>query len=146
MNWYSFTELCIITVVAETLRPWHFGSGTCALYMSWFGEVQRYFVTQSGTVSAKRVLENGIGEALNSQKSEGMQCSSIELGFPIVPIVDFNSEDAPQISQALGGASVIDIKRTTTKDDLLVMPPIIFAFQFNLCFQMKVNIIYNKTL
>ncbi|CAL5427773.1 unnamed protein product [Camellia sinensis] len=62
----------------------------------------------SGVLIAKRVLES-------------QDCYLIELDFLIVPRADFDSAEVPSISKALSGASVIDLKITTTEEDLIGM-------------------------
>nr|POE68680.1 putative isomerase [Quercus suber] len=54
---------------------------------------------------------------------ESQDCFLIELDFPTIPTIDFNSEEVSSISNALNGASVIDIKKTATSDALLVVLP-----------------------
>ena len=51
----------------------------------------------------------------------------IELDFPATPMTDLNSAEDLTISNALNDAFVIDIKRTTTKDDIVVMHPYFFS-------------------
>ncbi|KAL2985744.1 hypothetical protein AAZX31_12G168600 [Glycine max] len=44
----------------------------------------------------------------------------IELDFPVDPVTEFRfDESASQLSGALNGASIIDLKRTQIRDDLL---------------------------
>ena len=50
----------------------------------------------------------------------------IELDFPATPMTDLNSTEVLTIFNALNDASVIDIKRTTTKNDIVVMHPYFF--------------------
>ncbi|GMY16637.1 putative isomerase [Fagus crenata] len=64
------------------------------------------FVTVSGTLTARK-------------NRESHESFLIELDFPTIPMIDFNSAEFSSISNALNGASVIDIKRTTTEDDLI---------------------------
>ncbi|KAI7984110.1 Phenazine biosynthesis-like domain-containing protein [Camellia lanceoleosa] len=64
------------------------------------------FLTLFGVLIAKRVLES-------------QDCVLIELDLPIVPLSDFDSVEVPSISKALSGASVIDLKITTTEEDLI---------------------------
>ena len=73
------------------------------------------FVTVSGIVTAKRAVVPENGEAQES--------ISIELNFPTAPITEFNisTAEVSLISKALGGASVIDIKKKTIEDDLFVI-------------------------
>ncbi|KAI7984104.1 putative isomerase BH0283 [Camellia lanceoleosa] len=68
------------------------------------------FLTLSGVLAAKRVPES-------------QDCFLIELDFPVVPLVDFDSVEVSSVSKALSGASVIDLKMTTTEKDLFVVLP-----------------------
>ncbi|CAL5427781.1 unnamed protein product [Camellia sinensis] len=52
-----------------------------------------------------------------------LNCVLIELDLPIVPLSDFDFAEVPFISKALSGASVIDLKITTTEEDLIVVLP-----------------------
>jgi predicted PhzF superfamily epimerase YddE/YHI9 len=81
------------------------------------------FVTVSGTLTARKVPEIQTTDDLNIQNRESQESFLIELDFPTIPMIDFNSAEFSSISNALNGASVIDIKRTTTEDDLIVMCP-----------------------
>lgn len=76
------------------------------------------FVTRSGILTAKRT---NVTSAPNLQNSEAPVGFYIELDFPADPIAEFNSDDTSLISGALNGASIIDIKRTTNGDNLLVL-------------------------
>ncbi|PON65767.1 Phenazine biosynthesis protein [Parasponia andersonii] len=76
------------------------------------------FVTLSGILTAKRVPEHD--ESLDIEKHKSF---FIELNFPSDPNTEFNSAEVSLTSKALGGASVIDIKRTTTLDYLIVVVP-----------------------
>lgn len=67
------------------------------------------FVTLSGLLTAKKISNLEKGEA------------HIELDFPADPIEELNFDGTEQISVALKGASIVDIKRTHNVDDLLVI-------------------------
>ncbi|KAG9157237.1 hypothetical protein Leryth_004914 [Lithospermum erythrorhizon] len=69
------------------------------------------FSTLSGKLTAKRVPE-----------SKGKNELFIQLNFPVVPIVEFNSADTSQISKSLKGAAVLEISKTIS-DDLFVLLP-----------------------
>ncbi|XP_020227300.1 uncharacterized protein LOC109808646 [Cajanus cajan] len=71
------------------------------------------FVTLSGVLTAKKV--SGINGAGASE--DGF---FIELDFPAYTVIEFNSADISQISAALNGAPIIDVKRTSVGDHLLV--------------------------
>ncbi|KAI8001575.1 Glycerate dehydrogenase [Camellia lanceoleosa] len=74
------------------------------------------FLTLSGVLIAKRVPE--------AQKNGKLEdCYLIELDFPVVPLTEFDSAKVPSISKALSGASVIELKKTTTGEDLFVVLP-----------------------
>ncbi|KAL4603024.1 hypothetical protein ACB092_10G096000 [Castanea dentata] len=81
------------------------------------------FVTVSGIVTARRVPEIKTTDGLNSQNGKSHESFLIELNFPTTPMTDLNSAEVSTISNALNGASVIDIKRTTAKDDIVVILP-----------------------
>ncbi|KAG4981869.1 hypothetical protein JHK87_026618 [Glycine soja] len=72
------------------------------------------FVTLSGVLTAKKVSGINDGEGASE---DGL---FIELDFPADTVTEFNSADISQISAALNDAPIIDIKRTTVGDHLLV--------------------------
>ncbi|CAK7326018.1 unnamed protein product [Dovyalis caffra] len=78
------------------------------------------FDTLSGILTAKKVLQSIKPECVSN--GEAKESFLIELDFPIVPTTEF-SIDAMSISKALNSASIIDLKRTTTSDDLFVVLP-----------------------
>ncbi|KAG7967479.1 hypothetical protein I3843_08G100700 [Carya illinoinensis] len=80
------------------------------------------FVTLSGILSARKVLEIK-SDGSDIQNGKAQESFFIELNFPMVPLTDFNSAESSAISNSLSGASFIDIKRTTTADDLFVVLP-----------------------
>ena len=79
------------------------------------------FVTLSGILTAKKFQETKASNSSDIQNGESQDCFLIELDFPTVPTIDFNSEEDSSISSALNGASVIDIKKTSSLDALFVM-------------------------
>ncbi|XP_050272874.1 uncharacterized protein LOC126716010 isoform X2 [Quercus robur] len=79
------------------------------------------FVTKSGTLTARKVADIQTIDGSNIQNHESQESFLIELDFPTIPMIDFNSAEFSPISKALNGASVIDIKRTATLDDLIVI-------------------------
>lgn len=82
------------------------------------------FSTLSGILTAKKVPDNvKVANGSTIPNGEAQDSYFIELNFPADPSNEFNSADASLISKALGGASVIDIRRTTVTDDLLVLLP-----------------------
>ncbi|KAL4654928.1 hypothetical protein ACB092_01G415000 [Castanea dentata] len=79
------------------------------------------FVTKSGTLTARKVADIQTIDGLNIQNHESQESFLIELDFPTIPMIDFNSAEFSPVSKALNGTSVIDIKRTATEDDLIVI-------------------------
>ncbi|MED6194108.1 hypothetical protein PIB30_025493 [Stylosanthes scabra] len=77
------------------------------------------FVTLSGILTAKRI------PAINEQQEETKdELFYVELDFPVDPIKEEESnfsETSSQISEALGGAKIIDLMRTQIGDDSLVV-------------------------
>jgi len=78
------------------------------------------FVTLSGVLTAKKIPVLNVTNASNLQKSEAKDGFYIELDFPADTIIESNSDESAQISGALNGPAIIDIKRTQNEDDLLV--------------------------
>ncbi|XP_073223828.1 uncharacterized protein [Cicer arietinum] len=76
------------------------------------------FVTLSGILTAKKIPASNVTSAQNDEAKDTFY---IELDFPADPIAESNSDDTSLISEALNGASIIDIKRTKNGDDLLVV-------------------------
>ncbi|KAL7243692.1 hypothetical protein ACSBR1_015997 [Camellia fascicularis] len=74
------------------------------------------FLRLLGVLTAKRVPEA-------QKKGKLEDCYLIELDFPVVPLTEFDSAKVPSISKALSGASVIELKKTTTAVDLFVVLP-----------------------
>lgn len=86
------------------------------------------FETLSGVLTAKKIPTVHTPSASNLQKHPtGFY---IELDFPADSVTEFSlNESASLISEALDGASIIDVKRTKIGDDLLVIPiPVLFHF------------------
>ena len=82
------------------------------------------FITLSGVLTARKVMEGDKSDALKCENGEAQERFYIELDFPTVPMVEYNSADVASISKALNGASVIDIKMTE-KNDILVFSRIL---------------------
>ncbi|KAG7557821.1 Phenazine biosynthesis PhzF protein [Arabidopsis suecica] len=64
------------------------------------------FSTQSGILTAKRVPLS------DSETKEGS--FMIELSLPMIPTCEYNSNDVSMFSKALNGATIVDVKGTTT--------------------------------
>ncbi|PSS06388.1 Phenazine biosynthesis PhzF protein [Actinidia chinensis var. chinensis] len=80
------------------------------------------FLTLSGVLTAKRVPKATQTESLSLENGDAQDCFLIELDFPVVPLTEFDSAEVSSISQALNGASVIDLRKTTTGDLFVVLP------------------------
>ncbi|GAB2248644.1 hypothetical protein Droror1_Dr00008526 [Drosera rotundifolia] len=81
------------------------------------------FLTLSGILTAKRIHGIKKSDAWNNENGISQLEFVIELDFPVVPLTDCNFSETSSISKALDGAQVIDVKRTTTEDDLFVILP-----------------------
>ncbi|CAL5425928.1 unnamed protein product [Camellia sinensis] len=85
------------------------------------------FMTLSGVLTAKRIPEVKQTHSLNlknNSSEESQDCFSIELDFPVVPLVESESsaeEELLSISKALNVASVIDFKKTGAQDHIVVL-------------------------
>ncbi|KAK7270259.1 hypothetical protein RIF29_23272 [Crotalaria pallida] len=79
------------------------------------------FLTLSGVLTARKVSPININNASNLHNGEAQDGFSIELDFPVDPFEEFNLPETSQISEALNGASIVDIKKTQIGDDLLVV-------------------------
>jgi predicted PhzF superfamily epimerase YddE/YHI9 len=83
------------------------------------------FLTLSGILTARKVTEIETSDGMDIENVETQECFFIELDFPTVPLADFNPDEVSLISNAVNGATVHDIK-ITTSDKLFVMAPIQF--------------------
>ena len=91
------------------------------------------FVTLSGVLTAKKIPAIHITSASDSQNGEAQDGFYIELDFPVDPVTEFSFDESTSLlSEALNGASIIDVKRTQIGDDLLVSP-ISALFHFYYC-------------
>ncbi|XP_047158342.1 uncharacterized isomerase BH0283-like isoform X2 [Vigna umbellata] len=79
------------------------------------------FVTLSGVLTAKKIQAINITSDSDLLKGEAKDGFYIEVNFPVDPVIEFNFEETSQISGALNGASIIDIKKTKDGDDLFVV-------------------------
>ncbi|XP_010430441.1 PREDICTED: uncharacterized protein LOC104714698 isoform X2 [Camelina sativa] len=80
------------------------------------------FVTRSGILTAKRILDDTTSELSDCEVKGGS--FFIELNFPVVPTCDVNLSDvsSSMITKALNGATIVDIKLTATNNLLVVLP------------------------
>ncbi|XP_050237957.1 uncharacterized protein LOC126687439 [Mercurialis annua] len=81
------------------------------------------FETLSGILTAKKVPEISKDNVPTAQNGEANHCFLIELNFPTASTAEFNSVDLAPISKALNCDSIIDIRRTSTSDDIFVVLP-----------------------
>ncbi|KAK8635935.1 hypothetical protein V6N13_004647 [Hibiscus sabdariffa] len=81
------------------------------------------FDTLSGILTAKKVPDANPTDVSKIQNGETNHSFLIELNFPPVAVTDFNSTEVSVISKALNGGPLIEIKRTTTADDIFVVLP-----------------------
>ncbi|XP_044483954.1 uncharacterized isomerase BH0283-like [Mangifera indica] len=81
------------------------------------------FETLSGILTAKKVPDLKATGVSNSQNGEALECYFIELNFPTVPTADFNSTEVDSIYKALSVSTIIDMKITTTSEEIFVVLP-----------------------
>ncbi|KAL0419920.1 UNVERIFIED_CONTAM: putative isomerase [Sesamum radiatum] len=82
------------------------------------------FLTLSGILTAKRVPETKVLDLPESLNGNSPDSFFIELDFPVVPVTEYDGTgEVSAISKSLGGASVNEIHKTTTDDDLIVVLP-----------------------
>ncbi|KAL9430904.1 hypothetical protein AB3S75_026153 [Citrus x aurantiifolia] len=81
------------------------------------------FATLSGILTAKKDPDVKAMNDSNSQNGEAQECYFIELDFPTVPTTDFNFSEVSLIHKALSVSSVMDMKITTTSEDIFVVLP-----------------------
>ncbi|XP_052183534.1 uncharacterized protein LOC127795716 [Diospyros lotus] len=112
-----FTPVHEVTLCGHaTLAASHF------LFTSGLVDADRIeFLTLSGVLTAKRVRETRETSSLKLETSEAQDFFSIELDFPVVQLTESDPAEVPSISKALSGASIIDLKRTTTNNNLFVL-------------------------
>ncbi|KAG4402215.1 hypothetical protein AAZX31_02G141700 [Glycine max] len=80
------------------------------------------FFTASGVLTTKKIPPiNNCTSGSNLQNGVARDGFYIELDLPAHPIIEFNCDESSQISGALNGASIVDIKRTLIGDDILVV-------------------------
>ena len=93
------------------------------------------FLTLSGLLTAKRVLDTKSSDSSNSQTGNAPESFLIELDFPVVSLTEYDSSaDLSIISESLNGASVIEIQKTSG-DDLLVSIPLALCVKLYLLFK-----------
>lgn len=79
------------------------------------------FDTLSGILTVKKIPSVDATDAPNLQNGEALNGFYIELDFPADPTSESNSDDTSLISDALNGASIIDIKKTQIGNNLIVV-------------------------
>lgn len=83
------------------------------------------FVTESGILTAKKVIRSNLLGTPNVAINEAGEKFSIELDFPVVPVGGCNAAEMPSITETLNGASIVNVQKTETSHDLIVC---IFSF------------------
>ncbi|TKY48583.1 catalytic protein [Spatholobus suberectus] len=141
---FNISETCYLTRIAES----HHGSSNPRFRLRWFTPVAEVklcghatlaaahtlfsaglvdadvieFETLSGVLTAKKIPAINITSASDLQNGEAQDRFYIELDFPVDPITEFSFDECTsQLSGALDGASIIDVKRTQIGDDLIVV-------------------------
>ena len=76
----------------------------------------------SGLLAARKIPDN-----------ENEDKYYIELDFPVDLTTEFPASETSQILAALKGTSIVEIKRTSIGDDLLVIPKIILFVSLIAC-------------
>ncbi|XP_021760158.1 uncharacterized protein LOC110724987 [Chenopodium quinoa] len=80
------------------------------------------FLTQSGILTAQKVIEPKESASLVSDKGEVEQPFMIELDFPAIATSECSLDETSSISKVLSPASVIDMKKTASEDLFVVLP------------------------
>ncbi|XP_028804168.1 uncharacterized protein LOC114759210 isoform X2 [Neltuma alba] len=114
-----FTTVCEVELCGHaTLAAAHtlFSSGLVASNIV-------EFVTLSGVLTAKKIPDISIACASDLKNGENQDGYYIELDFPTDPPTEFHSTETSEISAALEGASIVEIKRTSVGNCLLVEVP-----------------------
>lgn len=86
------------------------------------------FATKSGILTATKV--SGMKQLIlsNVKDEHFIKCNeekenfSIELNFPVCKVVECDSGDIPSIPETLNGASVINVTKRGSSNDLIVLP------------------------
>ncbi|KAL3517556.1 hypothetical protein ACH5RR_020145 [Cinchona calisaya] len=81
------------------------------------------FLTLSGILGAKKVPESKTSNSTDYQNGNTQEDYFIELDFPVVPSVEYNSIEISEISKCLNGASAVEIHKTSASEDILVVLP-----------------------
>ncbi|KAG6438332.1 hypothetical protein SASPL_103271 [Salvia splendens] len=82
------------------------------------------FSTLSGILTAKRVPITKLSESSTPENGNTPSSFLIELDFPVVPIVEYDAAaEISTICKSINVASVNEIHKTTTSDDLIVVLP-----------------------
>ncbi|KAM5573207.1 hypothetical protein ABKV19_012975 [Rosa sericea] len=101
---FNLSETCYLSRLTDSVSDPALSSTPARFRLRWFTPVTEVDLCGHATLAAASTLFKS-----------GLVSTD--------PSNEFNSADASLISNALGGASVIDIRRTTVTDDLLVLLP-----------------------
>ncbi|TYH05415.1 hypothetical protein ES288_A08G081200v1 [Gossypium darwinii] len=115
IKYYVFSETCYLTRIPNSTSP------NPKFCLRWFTPVTEssLFGGLSYVVILPDISPTNVSEIQNGGVNG---CFLIELNFPTVPVTNFNSAEASLISKAWNDAPLIDVKRTTTGDDIFVIP------------------------
>lgn len=85
------------------------------------------FITESGLLTAKKAHGLQHQGAPNISFNGTVEKYSIELDFPVVPVVGYESAEFPSIPETLNGVSIKNVLKTTS-DDLIVCALFLIIF------------------
>ncbi|KAL9435862.1 hypothetical protein AB3S75_022013 [Citrus x aurantiifolia] len=108
---FNISETCYLTRLTDAESP------NPRFRLRWFTPVAEMELCGHATLAAAHTL---FSTDLNG---EAQDCYFIELDFPAAPTADFNFSEVSLILKALGVSSVVDMKITTTCEDIFVVLP-----------------------
>lgn len=78
-----------------------------------------YFSTKSGTLTAKKVVSSNIFDTIDVPSTKTAKFF-IELDFPVLPVAECDASEALSIPDTLNGASIINVQKFGTDEELMV--------------------------
>lgn len=78
------------------------------------------FDSMLGTLTAKKVIKSNDLVMSSFSPTKDDEKISVELEFPVIPIVGCDGAEAPLIPETLNGASITSVHKTSTAHDLIV--------------------------
>ncbi|KAK7393549.1 hypothetical protein VNO78_22107 [Psophocarpus tetragonolobus] len=131
---FNISETCYLTRIDELSEP-----STDRFHLRWFTPTTEVELCGHATLASAHVLFSSglvksniiefvtLSGVLTAKKVPGIKGTGasedgffIELDFPTDTVAEYNSSDISQISIALNGAPIIDVKRSNIGDDLVV--------------------------